>query len=165
MKSYSNFKDLANAIISDPDIKNMVLSNNKLNIDINLKKYAKELKQMIDKNLRQYYSSYSPKMYKRHSRGQNIMSSLYVNPNSVDDSSILLEFDSNAYHINAVKSDPHFSFVPALINFGWRVHDTDVVRNNRFNYYEGSFYITNAIDEFNAMYAPYGVYAEISYDI
>lgn len=74
---------------------------------------------------------------------------------------IALVFNNNAICQNIIASDPHNSFVPVLMDQGW--HLKNVVRRvPRFTDFEGTGYITNAINEFNAMYP--GAHATFVYD-
>lgn len=164
MKSCKNFKELMNAIASSEELKGAILAERSKENDKILREYAAELRRMINKNLRNYYNSYSPIMYDRTNKLKTSINA--YSPIVQDGSEIfaVLQFNDNAWHENAVASQSHESFVPSLINYGWHVKDTKVIRNNRFYYYEGSFYITNAIEEFNSMYASRGISARISYD-
>lgn len=164
MASYRNFNELMSAILNDKDVKNdIVLKRNKKN-DQALREYASELRNMINKNLRAYYSSYSPLMYDRTNKLKTSINTYFPVMQSGQNISAVLQFNDKAWHENAVQSDSHISFVPELLNYGWHVKDSKVIRNNRFYYYEGSFYITNAIEEFNSMYSSQGIIASISHN-
>lgn len=165
MASYRNFKDLVAGITSNEQFKNMVIQERSKKTDAKLREYAKELRRMINKNLSTYYKSYSPVEYDRTNKLKSSINTYSPIVNDGVNISAVLQFNDNAWHDNAVLNDPHESFVPALINYGWHLKNTTVTRNNRFRHFSGSFYITNAIDEFNAMYSKYGVFAKIDYDI
>lgn len=78
-----------------------------------------------------------------------------------------INFSSEAYAVNKYKT--HVSFLPVLYNYGWEVKrkKTAAVRKNpglmSFEYYAGSYFITEAIEEFNAKYANKNVYAKFLY--
>lgn len=124
-------------------------------------KYIKELEGMILRNLQKYYKSYTPKKHERTYQQLNIFDdATYL----YDSNGVTIGFGSQAMQINAVKSDPHYSFVPELLNTGWSLSGVKTSRNkssvNRFVYFQGSFFINNAIEEFNAKHRRDGVHAE-----
>ena len=165
MASYRTFDELMSAILHDENIKKEVISKKeKINGQI-LREYAVELRNMINKNLRNYYNSYTPQLYERTNK---LKTSIDTYPRTVHNGEqmyAVLNFNDNAWHESVdMESGHHSSFVPGLLNYGWHVKNTKVKRNNRFYYYEGSFYITNAIEEFNSMYSSHGIRASISYE-
>lgn len=78
-----------------------------------------------------------------------------------------INFSSSAYAVNKFKT--HVSFLPVLYNYGWEVKQkkSAAMRKNpalmSFAYYAGCYFITEAIEEFNAKYANKNLYAKFLY--
>lgn len=123
-------------------------------------KYAADLQRIINKYLDEYYNSYNPVVHERTRQLYKMLGNVEVDN---ENNSIIIHFNQNAWQINAVKSDPHDSFVPRLLNSGWEVKKSNK-GGSRFLYFEGSFFIDNAIEEFNIKYAKLGVYAKKSWE-
>lgn len=160
MASFRNIQELVGHVLKDAKT-NGKSFDDKISADQKdlAEEYAKELQRLILENLRVYYRSYNPVKHKRTYQQLNIFDNInYVyGPNE-----ITFGFSSSAMQKNAVKSDPHMSFVPHLLNYGWRVKgakDKYAGNGNRFLRFEGSFFIDNAIEEFNLLHSSEGVFA------
>lgn len=130
----------------------------------NLEAAVDYLYDCVDMHIREYYLSYEPRVY---NRTYDFMDSLYaenfINAR-VKDNRIELSVsfrDSMAYHTNIFGD--HESYVPALINFGWKAPKLESMIGSRyrFTYYEGYHFIEKAIRMFNRR-NPYGVYIDPS---
>ncbi|MEY8365733.1 hypothetical protein AALA22_08835 [Anaerovoracaceae bacterium 41-7] len=143
----SLLKDVANDVKRGNGKIGKEISKNREEIG---RKYAAELQEQILQNLNRYYASYSPIEHKRTYQQLNMFNSPGLISFDERLDQIHIGFGDSAMQMNAVTSDPHESFVPDLLNYGWRLRNTSATRNNRFNYFEGSFFIDNAIAAFNA---------------
>lgn len=80
---------------------------------------------------------------------------------------VVINFAWTAYQPNLFKD--HISFVPVLLNYGWEVKQdipaaharqkTNRIGMPTFAYYQGSYFITDAIHEFNQKYGDKNLYA------
>lgn len=167
MISYANLNELMHDLSNNPDIIKEIdtaMKKNKLGkYDPKvLARYAHELRDMILDNLNAYYKSYTPIMHERTGQLFDMFNDVYVN---VENGKAHITFKSDAYQINAVKSSPHMSFIPVLLNYGWNVGGSDNPRaRSYFEYFEGTGFITDAIDAFNAKYGSQGITAEFIFN-
>lgn len=120
--------------------------------------YVQELQELILANLQAYYNSYSPVRHKRTYQQLDIFNNVGL---QYDSGEVTFGFGPSAMQENAVRSNPHMSFVPHLLNSGWRLRGAKNYRGrgNRFMYFEGSFFIDNAIEEFNTRHQSEGIVA------
>lgn len=123
-------------------------------------KYATDLQRIINKYLDEYYNSYDPVVHKRTKQLYKMLGNIDVDNES---NVIIVHFNQNAWQTNVVQSEPHSSFVPMLLNTGWEVKKSNK-GGRRFLYFEGSFFLDNAIEEFNVKYAKLGVHATKGWD-
>lgn len=120
-----------------------------------VKAEGKRFKQILQKHIDAYYASYEPKIYKRTDLFKN---SLEVDT-KVEDMSIRVFFNDNAWHLSLTKNDFKLRFVPTLIDSGWKwkVAKYPIYR---FTCFGGDHYIKAAIDEFNRN-NPYNLSIEV----
>lgn len=153
MASYRTLSDLLKDVATDIKSGNgkiaKEISKNKEELG---RQYAVELQNLILRNLNAYYASYSPVKYERTGQQKDIFNGFGLISFDEGLEQISIGFSDSAMQMNIVKNDPHESFVPDLLNSGWRLRGTSVTRNNRFRYFEGSFFIDNAIAEFNSLH-------------
>lgn len=176
MHGYTGIKNddqLFMAITSDKDLQNQLdslINEGKVRRNSNPQKtlddYCKRLVNLLNKKLRMAGITnkdfFEDKfVYDDKSRTMQInFSSAAYSENDTDK-------HYGAYAINKYKT--HVSFLPVLYNYGWEVKrkKTAAVRKNpalmSFEYYAGSYFITEAIEEFNAQYANKNVYAKFLY--
>lgn len=149
----TNDKELIELLTKDPFInKELQNANSKSVGKDSLKKYAAELKQDIKSELRRYYSSYTPTVYKRNNAYNALLNSMVVNPPEVDvktnGMSISITFDDRAYG-ESLFNPKHISFKAALINEGWHVNSSypwaDI---EHFGYFNGAHFIEAGISKF-----------------
>lgn len=157
MASYYTYDDLMKAILKDENVKKTAAKNvGKVTYKMFDEIYAPALKRLIRKNVETYYSSYYPKQHIREFalRGLFETHGIYYQM----ERTMELKFNEDkAFALNV--DHTHWSFLPSLINFGWQVGGRK--GGNRFMYFAGSFFITNAVEEFNAMYSKHGIFARI----
>ena len=124
-------------------------------IDFNevLKNEAKKFHMILQEEINNYYQSYpNPVRYKRTNK---LAESLDIV--KVSDGKAYIKFNKNAYH-KSLFSDKE-SFVPSLINYGWKwKHQKRKIK--RFTYYEGYHFIQKAIEKYLAE-AQYPITIEI----
>lgn len=115
----------------------------------NIEKEAEKLKQCIQQEIDNYYSSYIPKVYPSNGDWRN---SLIVNTTS--DGNIIITFAEDlAFHKSLFGDDE--VYVPILMDSGWHWNTShDVI--NRFTDFEGLNYIENAINKY-LITAPKGI--------
>ena len=142
---------------------NFVLDNGKT-IRQNLEGAVRYLYDCVDNFIQEYYLSYRPKEYKRT---YDFQDSLYAEDfihAKVINNRIVLQVSfipSMAYHWNLWND--HKSYVPMLINFGWRADKLEqrIGKVERFTRYDGYHIIEKAVRMFNAR-NPYGVYIALT---
>lgn len=117
-----------------------------------LQNEAKRLKSILQKNIEDYYNSYSPAVYQRGQHGGNLLDSL-----SLDDVcdisadgmklTINININENAIHNSILDDSEANAFW--LVNDGWKVKKDVWFKDvYRFGYYEGAHYVENAVEEF-----------------
>ncbi|MGF6375119.1 hypothetical protein M2140_000153 [Clostridiales Family XIII bacterium PM5-7] len=158
---YSSPSELIAALEKDKklnkQIQSQVASDGGTTYDAkSLNKCAAELMSLIITNLEKYYSSYNPIEYPRTYNLRGMFSAPIIDANN---GTIQIPFSGNAFHPSALENDVHYSFVPILLNYGWSVKGS-TKRNSRFEHFEGSMFITNAINSFNRKYAKDGITAK-----
>lgn len=159
-----NDSDLFVALSSDKelhnDIRDMLMEDLGLgrkrntNARKTLQLYAQRLKNMIEKNLR--------------ASGVNFNHPLFDNAEPEYNEKrkcIEIKFSSEAFRPNI--SRQYKSFVPVLLNYGWENENfvatgSMISAGNMhptFMYYAGSYFITDAVQEFNEKYKDKKIYA------
>lgn len=114
-----------------------------------LKSEANRLKNLIQENIQDYYSSYAPIRYRRTYKMSNALSVDDLCDIFSNNMTITIRINGNAIHNSII--DGSFSNALWLVNSGWQVRD-DVWFSSiyRFGYYEGAHFIESAVDEFKA---------------
>lgn len=164
-KVFSNFKDLCGALDKDADIQEKVAeyaeeqkSKKARNVRMDTMEWiAQELMMEIMNNLNDYYESYEPSKYVRTYDMRNMFdmnSSVQIDKKK---KIVTIYFNEAAWHRNIFNT--HSSFVPLLLDQGWSVGGSTKKRS-RFEYYEGSQFISRAIKKMNSKYKSYGVHIE-----
>lgn len=114
---------------------------------------AKELEADIIHGLSAYFNSYSPEVYKNRPNGlRNNPSGLFEGIEfDSENRQVLIKFANTAWASNIVKNDPHQSFVPVLLNYGWQLSGANKspATSNMFWRYQGNNFISDAIERFN----------------
>ena len=163
-KKIRNDSDLFVALSSDKELQDelraMLMEDlglgRKRNTNANktLQLYAQRLKNMIEKHLR--------------ASGVNFNHPLFDEAEPVYNEKrkcVEIKFSSDAFRPNV--SNKYKSFVPVLLNYGWENENfvatgSMVAAGNMrptFMYYAGSYFITDAIQEFNEKYKDKKIYA------
>lgn len=127
----------------------------------NLEKAVDYLYDCMNDQIREYYNSYSPSIYERSFKFRNsLYADDFINARVVGNRiELSVSFrDSMSYHENLFKD--HKSYVPALINFGWKAPKLESLigrKIDRFTEYDGFHMVEKAILQFNAQ-NPFGVH-------
>lgn len=120
----------------------------------NLEKAVDYLYDCMDNQIREYYLSYDPKIYNRtFDFRDSLYAENFINARVVGNRiELSVSFrDSMSYHENLFKD--HKSFVPVLINFGWKAPKLESFigrKIDRFTEYDGFHMVEKAISQFNA---------------
>lgn len=118
-----------------------------------LQKEAERLKGLLEKHIRAYYDSYSPKKYVRYDPPY-MAKSLEMRVNKNGDIAISFGGENEDLLWGDSVVDPRDGgngFQPILIDTGWQVGSKVPFANKyRFGHYEGWHFIEKAIKEFNA---------------
>ena len=129
-----------------------------------LERETKRLKDLLQKYIEDYYSSYSPVVYERGKHGGNLHDAL-----SVDDMCSIsangmkltmnINVNDNAIHNSILDDSEANSFW--LLNDGWSVKKDVWFKDiYRFGYYEGAHFVEEAIEEFEKT-SRYGIKVEV----
>lgn len=129
-----------------------------------LKKELQRFKNILQKHIDDYYSSYTPVVYNRGRHGGNLRQSL-----TVDDICELSSKDrritcrilinENAIHDSIVDGSEANAFF--LINDGWQLKKNVWFKNiYRFGHYEGAHFVEDAVEEFEQT-NKYGIKIEV----
>lgn len=139
------------------------LSHSKLDRETKdlLRRYAQQLRNQILSNLRVFYSGYTPHDYSRTNALLEALDTIRTDSNTGE---IIINFNSKAYHPNF--TNEYESFVPSLINYGWRNDALPIPRNRprSYAYYGGSNYLTDAINDFNNKHADENIFVRLYID-
>lgn len=117
-----------------------------------LKKEAERLKRLLEKYVRMYYDSYTPKKYKRY---EPYRMADMIEMKTKKNGEIVITFGGENEDILWGDSVVNFykwghGFQPLLIDIGWQVNPKVSFANKpHFGYYEGYHFIEKAIKEFN----------------
>lgn len=127
-----------------------------------LQKESNRLKNLIQKNIEDYYNSYPPVLYKRGNHGGNLHNTLSIDDAcdiSVNGMTITIKVNDNAIH-DSINGD-HDSNAFWLMNDGWSVKEDVWFKDiEHFGYFEGAHFVENAIEEFNKTNR-YGIKVEV----
>lgn len=129
-----------------------------------LKKELHRFKDILQKHIDDYYSSYTPTVYDRGNHGGNLRQSLTVDDicglsskNKMITCKILI--NENAIHNSILDGSEANAFW--LLNDGWKVRKNVWFKEiYRFGYYEGAHFVENAIEEFEKT-NKYGIKIEV----
>lgn len=129
-----------------------------------LQNEARRLKDLIEEYIKDYYSSYSPKIYKRGQFGGDLLNSLTVDDVCTISSdgkrmNITITINDNAIHNSILDGSEANAF--------WLLNDERKVKKNvwfkdvyRFGYYEGAHFVEDAVEEFERT-SKYGIKVEV----
>lgn len=125
---------------------------------------AKRLKNILQKNIEDYYHSYSPIVYRRGQQGGNLLDSLNIDDTcaiSADGLKLTMNvnINENAIHNSILDNSEANAFW--LMNDGWQVRKETWFKNiYRFGYYEGAHYIEDTVEEFERT-SKYGIKVDV----
>lgn len=129
-----------------------------------LQNEAKRLKDILQKNIEDYYHSYSPTVYQRRQHGGNLLDSL-----SLDDVCAIsangmkltmnININENAIHNSILDDSEANAFW--LVNDGWKVAKNVWFKDvYRFGYFEGAHFVEDAVEEFERT-SKYGIKVDV----
>lgn len=129
-----------------------------------LQNETKRLKNILQREIDDYYTTYSPKVYKRGQHGGNLRRSLSAD--EVCDVSangkkltMSIKINENAIHESIIDGSEANAFW--LINDGWKVKKDVWFKDiYRFGYYEGAHFVEDAVEEFKKT-SKYGIKVEV----
>ena len=141
-----------NKLLNKLDQKNIKYPKTDLTYEQILKKELHRFKDILQRHIDDYYSSYTPIVYDRNNHGGNLRQSLTVDDicelslkNKMITCRILI--NENAIHNSILDNSKANAFW--LINDGWEVKQNVWFKDiYRFGHYEGAHYVENAIEEF-----------------
>lgn len=125
---------------------------------------AKRLKSILQKNIADYYNSYSPAVYDRGQHRENPLDSLSLDDIcaiSADDLKFTMNvnINENAIHNSILDNSEANAFW--FMNDGWQVRkETWFKEVYRFGYYEGAHYVENTVEEFERT-SKYGIKVDV----
>ena len=129
-----------------------------------LQQEAKRLKSILQKNIENYYNSYSPVVYDRGQHGGNLLDSLSLDDVCTVSSdgtklNMTININENAIHKSLIDNSEANAFW--LMNDGWQVRkETWFKEVYRFGYYEGAHYVEDAVEEFERT-SKYGIKVDV----
>ncbi len=140
-------------IIKNINVKKLKYPNTNLTFGQVLEIETRRFADILQKNIDNYYSSYTPSVYARGSSGGNLRKSVSVNDICIfssNNKTITAEIiiNENAIHNSILNKNSANAFW--LMNDGWRVKKDVWFKDiHRFGYFEGTNFVEKSVREFN----------------
>ena len=121
-----------------------------------LKEEAERLKKILISQIRAYYDSYEPNVYKRRPEAEGLLNSISIDTNTGNPLQIIVYFNENSYHPSIIYPKLPERFIPTLIDIGWKWKNNSLPKAGgktyqieHFTYQKGFHFVEKAIKEFN----------------
>lgn len=142
----NNLDELSSALGADKGLQRSVSKT--VMDDVKIQRYINELVDSLNKGFQDYLNSYSPIIYKRRTNGVENAFAHMSNKDIIavrEGGFVYLKFTDSAW---VPSNQGHMSFLPALIEGGWKHKGADA-QSNRYRYYAGFHFIDAVVQAWN----------------